>query len=310
MPGLFLFVRMTREVCLLTCADMSSPFLLLPHRSVLALRGPDTIALLERLVTNATTDWSIGETRYGALLTPQGKVIADYLATRTDDGVLLDVAKETADELAKRLKMFRLRSQVEIDLLTNMHVFVALDDASIGAEPIAGADLVFCDPRYANGRLRAFTEREDWGAAKHSIHDYHVDRMDNVVPEQGTDFGSAEVFPADINMDVLGGIALNKGCFVGQEVVSRMHRRGKIRKRTLKIETSDQNPVQPGEEIKAPLPIGVVTSAEQWRALAIIRTDRLQRAETTGDAPTLNETPVTITKPGWLLAELAPMEET
>ena len=90
---------------------MASPFVYLPHRAIVSLAGPDTITLLERLVTNDTTDWGPGTTRYGALLTPQGKVLADYLAVRTADGVLLDVSKTEVDALAKRLKLFRLRSR-------------------------------------------------------------------------------------------------------------------------------------------------------------------------------------------------------
>ena len=93
---------------------MQSRFAFLPHRSVLALTGPDTLALLERLVTCNTTGWTPGEARYGALLTPQGKIIADFLALRTEDGVLLDVHTDALGDLAKRLKLFRLRAKVEI----------------------------------------------------------------------------------------------------------------------------------------------------------------------------------------------------
>ena len=97
-----IFVRMTFGTVASTCGSMASPFAYLPHRAVLSLAGPDTITLLERLVTNSTEEWAPGETRYGALLTPQGKVIADYLAIRTSEGVLLDVAEAYVEELAKR----------------------------------------------------------------------------------------------------------------------------------------------------------------------------------------------------------------
>ena len=89
---------------------MSSPFAYLGQRAVLSLSGPDTITLLERLVTNDSTNWAPGESLYVALLTPQGKVIADYLAIRTQEGVLLDVAEAQVEDLAKRLKLLRLRS--------------------------------------------------------------------------------------------------------------------------------------------------------------------------------------------------------
>ena len=298
------------EFSLLTCAFMASSFVHLPHRTIVSLRGPDTIALLERLVTNSTSDWAIGETRYGALLTPQGKVIADFLAMRSDEGVWLDVSKDHAADLAKRLKMFRLRSQVEIDVHDELFVFADLDAAQNHRSELPGAAHVYHDCRYEGGRLRVASTRSDWAVSSKSITEYHADRIGHVVPEQGTDFGAAAIFPADINMDVLDGVALNKGCFVGQEVVSRMHRRGKIRKRTLHVELPPEMTAQCGAEIKAPLPIGALTSVTEGSALAVVRVDRLTSAEQTGDTVTIDETPVTIKKPGWLVAELALMEET
>ena len=297
---------------------MASPFAYLPHRAVLSLSGPDTITLLERLVTNPTDNWAPGETRYGALLTPQGKVIADYLAIRTTEGVLLDVAEAHIDELAKRLKLFRLRSKVEIERLADVFVVAGIEDAPEGVRPISGAQHVYMDPRYSGGRLRGLATKESWAAwygyhrAEWSrpIDEYHRDRLSNGVPEQGSDFGSAEVFPADINMDVLGGVALNKGCFVGQEVVSRMHRRGNIRKRALPVNIPEDLDTAPGADILAPAPIGALTSFERPFGLARIRVDRWLKADADGTAATIDETPVTIAKPDWLLAELAAKDET
>lgn len=286
---------------------MNSDFIYLPQRTVVSLQGPDTMALLERLVTNATTDWASGETRYGALLTPQGKIIADYLALRTDEGVLLDVSKDHAADLAKRLKMFRLRSDVEIELLDKLRVMGSLKP---DAGPFESAAYIYQDPRYPDGRSRVLVEGPAADTDERALAAYHADRIANLVPEQGADFGNAEVFPAEINMDVLNGVALNKGCFVGQEVVSRMHRRGKIRKRTLSVTLPDSVSVQPGDDIKAPLPIGTISSVSGNRALALIRVDRLVSAQQSGLAPTLHETPVTFEKPAWLEAELARMEET
>jgi len=167
------------------------------------------MALLERLVTNATTEWQTGETRYGALLTPQGKIIADFLALRVEDGVWLDVAKDHAADLAKRLKMFRLRSAVEIHVREDLSVYAGL---SAGADlPSAMPELVqsCSDPRFPDGRLRLMTADRDL-AATGTLPQYHADRIAHAVPEQGTDFGAAEVFPSDINMDLLGGVAFRR----------------------------------------------------------------------------------------------------
>lgn len=287
---------------------MMSDLVYLPHRSILSLRGPDTLALLERLVTHATTDWPTGDTRYGALLTPQGKVIADFLAVRTEDGVWLDVSSDQAADLAKRLKMFRLRSAVEIEVCEALSVFAGLAACANPPAILPASVQVYCDPRYPDGRLRVISDAQDLAMTGRTLADYHNDRIAHAVPEQGLDFAAAEVFPADINMDTLGGVALNKGCFVGQEVVSRMHRRGTLRKRTLRVDLPDTMTVARGDEIKAPLPIGRVTSAVATQALALVRVDRLAAAGQAGARLTLNETPVTIEIPGWLEADPAPME--
>lgn len=297
-------------------AIMSSPFAYLGHRAVLSLSGPDTMTLLERLVTNPTDNWAPGDTRYGALLTPQGKVLSDFLALRTAEGVLLDTSKAYVEDLAKRLKLFRLRSKVEIEILEDVFVVAGLEEANAGVRPISGAQHVYLDPRYPSGRLRGLATKESW-AAWYGYHPaewsrpmdaYHTDRIENGIPEQGFDFEQADVFPADINMDVLGGVALNKGCFVGQEVVSRMHRRGKIRKRTVPVELATAT-ASPGDAILAPASIGDITSVEGPLALARVRVDRLATAERDGHTPLLHETPVTIRKPDWLVSEQTAISE-
>ena len=303
---------MTSQDTRLTSALMSSPFAYLPHRAVLSLSGPDTITLLERLVTNATDAWTPGETRYGALLTPQGKVLADFLAIRTSDGVLLDVAEAHVDDLAKRLKMFRLRSQVEIERLANVFVVAGLEAAPEGIRPISGAQHVYLDGRYPGDRLRGLATKESWAAwygyhpAEWSrpLNAYHSDRISHGIPEQGIDFGSADVFPADINMDILGGVALNKGCFVGQEVVSRMHRRGSIRRRTLTVTAAEDHTITVGSDLMAAATIGNVSSSEAHIGLARVRVDRWQKAVVDGVEITIDSQPVQIARPDWLVTEL------
>ena len=286
---------------------MDSSVFQLTDRSVLCLEGPDTIALLERLVTNDTRDWEPGAARYGGLLTPQGKVIADFLAVRTPDGVWLDVAKAYIEDLAKRLKMFRLRSQVEIEIRSDLSVFAS---AAPSVLPPEGEALAYRDPRYPDGRMRAFAADGIIDGAQQDLQAYHADRIAHGIAQQGVDFGAAEVFPSDINMDVLGGVALNKGCFVGQEVVSRMHRRGKIRKRTLRLASPEGLAGAPGDALMAPNPIGQLTSATSGQGLALIRVDRLLQAERAGEPILLNESSVTIEKPDWLAAELAAIDVT
>ncbi|MEM9738658.1 MAG: folate-binding protein [Pseudomonadota bacterium] len=267
---------------------MQSRFAFLPSRAVLALEGPDTIALLERLITSNTADWSPGEARFGALLTPQGKVIVDFLGIRTGDGVLLDVHKDAVDDLTKRLKMFRLRSDVNIEPVDGALVVAGIDPADHGVRPVSGAELVYIDPRYPGGRLRAIASETEWRQyhgheAEWSvpIGEHDADRIASCVPEWGRDYRSAQVFPADVNMDRLGGVDYKKGCFVGQEVVSRMYRRGSIRKRTVTLRHARPD-VEAQILSEQGQVIGAVTSTHGDLSLALLRIDRL--VQTTIDA--------------------------
>lgn len=228
--------------------------LAIPNRAVLSLDGPDTIALLERTVTNTVQDWTNGEIRYGALLTPQGKLIADYLATRTETGVLIDLHEDALDDLAKRLKMFRLRADVQIERAEDTYVAAGEDGTP--------------DPRSAALPKRIITADKPANSAS----DYHAQRIAAGIPEWGSDYRAAEVFPTDINMDVMNGIDYKKGCFVGQEVASRMKRKGTLRKRTLRIEGTA---LEVGADITAATSIGTATSISGTHGLALIRLDRL-----------------------------------
>jgi folate-binding protein YgfZ len=256
---------------------------ILSDRSVLVLDGPDTIALLERLVTNNTHDWPVGEARYGALLTPQGKVLADYIAHRTEAGALLDVATHGVGDLSKRLQMFRLRAKVEIGV--------------DGKQAVAIGDEGTEDPRSPALPKRSFIEAGSAPAI--SPEDWNAICIPAGVAEWGRDFQGAEVFPWEINMDRLGGVDLKKGCFVGQEVVSRMHRRGKLRKRTVIVE--GENP-EAAQSIEGETPVGDITSASGDTALARVRVDRLAKA---GDTLTVDGKPAKILGPDWLKEELA-----
>jgi tRNA-modifying protein YgfZ len=262
----------------------------LPHRAVLRLSGPDTLALLERTVTHTVADWAEGAARYGALLTPQGKVIVDYLAYRTPDGVQIDVHEEAADDLMKRLKMFRLRSAVEI-VRDDVRSVVAAEHG----EP---------DPRSEKLPRRRIVDRPPAGGVLES---WDALAIVAGVPEWGRDYRAAEIFPTDMNMDLMGGIDYRKGCFVGQEVASRMKRKALIRKRTVRVSGAA---LAPGAEVRAgAVLIGAVTSAVGSEGLALIRTDRLAKSMGAAEPVTVNAAPALIPDTGWLQAELSLLME-
>lgn len=229
--------------------------LALPYTAQIGLNGPDTVTLLERLVTCRVDDMRTGDARPGALLTPQGKILSDFYLTRTETGFDLRVHADIAGALEKRLKMFRLRADVEI---TSAQLSSAMPD--------------------------------------------HTARIAEGLPAFGADFDTGEVFPTDVNLDIRGGIDYKKGCFVGQEVVSRMKRRGKIRKRSVVLTGA-------GLETGAPIMagakrLGYVTSASDTNALAVLRIDHLSDA-LGGQTPlTCHDMPVTAHLTNWLSAEM------
>jgi len=262
----------------------------LPDRAILNLTGPDTLALLERTVTHKVADWAEGEARYGALLTPQGKVIADYIAHRTPEGVLIDVHREAAEDLLKRLKMFRLRSAVEMALCENLVSAVSTHGAS--------------DPRSGNLPRRAITPPGDAGDP---LPGWDVLAIRAGVPEWGRDYRAGDVFPTDINMDLMNGVDYRKGCFVGQEVASRMKRRTLIRKRTVRVHGAA---LAAGAEVRAgESVIGTVTSAADGEGLALIRTDRFARSIQAEAPVTVNGAAAGIEGAPWLMTEVRTLTE-
>ncbi len=277
----------------------------LAHRTLIALSGPDTLSLLERLVTHDTQNWDIGSTRYGGLLTPQGKVICDWLAVRTPEGVVLEVDAGLADELVKQLTLFRLRSQVSIERRRDLAIWVLTPDAK--AEPDQ-VQLRYQDPRYTPAQRRIALPAGAQMAQGSELSAYHAERIRNGIVEQVFDFLGRDVFPADINMDIHEGVALHKGCFVGQEVVSRMHRRGTIRKRTIALTAEqDLTDISPGAEVIAGTAIGIVTSIAPKIALARIRTDRLAKALQDGQAVHSQSVKLILVPIDWLIEELSAM---
>ena len=257
----------------------------LAHRSIVSVTGADAEPFLNGIVTVSTLGLAEGELHYGALLTPQGKIIADFLVSRQGAEILLDCASSIVPALIKRLTLMKLRAAV-----------VVRERSDLGVTVFTGAN----DPRSTGAPPRLIGPR----AATTDAASYHAARIAAGVPEQDFDFGPEDVFPADINMDLANGVDFRKGCFVGQEVVSRMKRRATARRRTLRAE------VAPGTRPGAPVlangfELGVLTTVSGGAALARVRIDRLADAQAKGEVITADVSPVVFDRPDWLAGELA-----
>ncbi|MBU6297309.1 MAG: folate-binding protein YgfZ [Alphaproteobacteria bacterium] len=256
----------------------------LTDRAVIALTGPEARPFLQGLVTNDVKDVSPGRAAYAALLTPQGKILFDFLIAAGDDELLIDCRHEAREALIKRLSMYRLRSKVDISRRDDIGVFTGLNSG-------------VTDPRLQALGGRALMPKHE--PAQDGAQDYLAKRLELGVPE-GIDFGSDQMFALDANLDELHAISYEKGCYVGQELTARMKYRGKDRKRLLTITTKDGSPL-PASGIAVTADgrdVGVISSRYGARGFTLVRLDRL--TEASGAALEAAGVPVDVTKPIWL----------
>ena len=247
----------------------------LDDRGVVELKGPDARALLHRLVTSDVMGLSRGEARYAALLSPQGKIAADFLILDDTpeggaDRFLLDVPADRAPDLARKLTMYRLRAAVRI----------ADRSAELGVTAHWPDGPGFRDPRHPELGTRAIGPRAGGDPEARLRYDAH--RIALGVPDGGRDFAYGDAFPHDANLDRLGGVDFAKGCYVGQEVVSRVHHRGTARKRIVQVGFDGRAPA-PGSDITVgEIAIGTMGTSVGTRGLATVRIDRAADAAALG----------------------------
>ena len=276
-----------------------SKTILLKNRVAIEITGADAAQFLQGVITQDVTAQPEGEARYGALLTPQGKVICAGLWLRTDKGFLVDTPAQADAALVKRLTMLKLRADVSIQLRDDLACYV-FADADLH-------DLHYKDPRSPLLPLRAFKPQDRNDACREQA--WHEVRIRACIPEQGRDFGENEVFPTDINMDLLHGVDFKKGCFVGQEVVSRMKRRANIRRRTVPFHFPKGAPPSETAIEIGDSTIGILTSTEGEYALGRIRLDRMTKAiDASGEIFTADGREAELIRPDWLENEISALD--
>ena len=243
------------------------------NRSVFRLSGEGVSEWLDGLITNSLKE----AITFTALLTPQGKIIADFFVTKDGHDLLIDTPAKFAESLFKRLRMYKLRAPIEItDETESLNVYAIWDGQG---------DEGHADPRHSSlGRRLISQDYLD------ENDDYNAHRLSLGVADSERDFETVTTFPADANMDLMNGVDFKKGCFVGQEVVSRMKRMTTVKKRmrSLVIEgnAAKGDKIMAGERV-----IGEVYHVHKNLGMGLIRLDRLKAAEL---KPTINDTPVMI----------------
>ena len=277
---------------------------LLPDRGLVEVRGPDATVFLQDLVTNDVESIKPGEAMFAGLLTPQGKILCDFLIHMRDPQTYwLDCMRDQADIILKRLSMYKLRAKAEIAGRSGeLAVGAAWGDAPQEGN---GAFLaLYADPRYAPLGERfvvAASTSEPAGlfAATGSAAAYHSHRVSLAVPQGGLDYAYGEAFTHEACYDELHGVDFDKGCYVGQEVVSRMHHRGIAKTRIAAIEASAPLDLT-GAEIRAgEFPVGTLGSMDGTHGIAMLRLDRLEEAARHGIPLRVGDTILTARTPPW-----------
>jgi hypothetical protein len=238
---------------------------ILKDRSLILISGDDAEKFLENIVTCRVAGMAINAMAFGALLTPQGKIMFDFFILRREDGFLFDLPADIAEEFAKRMTFYKLRAKVDISSMDQLSVTALWGDNN---------DTGIEDPRLPTMGTRYYSddlpESEDGN--------YDELRVANCMPEGGKDFEYGDAYPHETLMDQFGGVDFRKGCFVGQEVVSRMQHRGTVKKRIIMIRAEENLPPT-GETILADgKPAGKLGTVCSTGGLALLRLDRVAKA--------------------------------
>ena len=273
----------------------------LPDRGVVKVSGEDARAFLDGLLTTNVELVTPGIGRFGALLTPQGKIIVDFLVTEAPEahggGFVFDVPLALAQAFATKLGFYKLRKKVTIDNLSPQLGVMAVWDGTPATKP----DLAFEDPRDPQLGWRVFTPDDlvdetaaALGAEVTDSEAYEAHRIASGAPRGGVDFIYGDAFPHETNMDRLHGVDFDKGCYVGQEVVSRMQHRGTARTRTIRVRLDGSVPEIGLPVIAGDKPVGTMGSSANGVGLALLRTDRVSDALDAGLPLTAGGLPISV----------------
>jgi folate-binding protein YgfZ len=283
----------------------------LPDRGVVKVAGEDARSFLNGLVTTDVGKLAPSAGRFGALLTPQGKIIVDFLITEAPaghgGGFLIDCPKALAQALADKLKFYKLRAKVTVENLSDDLGVLAAWDGKIATQP----DLAFADPRDERLGTRVLipvelTQKlaELIGAELVDASDYEAHRIALGVPRGGLDFIYGDAFPHETNMDRLAGVDFDKGCYVGQEVVSRMQHRGTARTRSVKVLLEGPSPEVGATILAGDKPVGTIGSTASGNGIALVRTDRVADALDAGQPLTAGGLSVRLAEPEIVRAQM------
>jgi folate-binding protein YgfZ len=274
---------------------------LLTDRGVVKVAGIDARKFLNGLVTADMGKVTEQNPGFAALLTPQGKIIVDFIVTGDDDTFFLDCPRALATALFERLGFYKLRAKVVVEDVSGLVVVMAIWD---GAAP-APWGVHYVDPRLPELGLRCISPpgpaaaAAAFGAELVDAAAYEAHRIALGVPAGGLDFAYGDAFPHEADMDQFNGIDFQKGCFVGQEVVSRMEHRGTARTRVVPVALGEAAPAAGSAVTAGGKPMGVMGSTAGRHGLALLRLDRVGEALAAGASLQADGKELKLVKPAW-----------
>jgi len=262
------------------------PAVFLKNRSLIRVSGSEAQSFLQNLITTDIAALGAEETRPGALLTPQGKILFDFMIWRDGDAFVIETDDSQRDALLKRLTMYKLRAAVDLS--------AAGEGVTVSWEPAIEGPT---DSRFAKAGIGLVRKAGEHGTD--DLEAYDALRTANGIALSGQDYALQDAFPHDVLMDINGGLSFRKGCYVGQEVVSRMQHRGTARRRVVIVKAETALPPSGTEITAAGKPVGTLGSVTGKTGLAIVRIDRAGEAMATGTPLLAGETSVAVELPAW-----------
>ena len=279
---------------------------LLPDRGVVKVAGNGARSFLHGLVTADILELTPGTARFCALLTPQGKIVADFIVTeapaKDGGGFFLDVQRALCGALIAKLNIYKLRAKVNVEDLSAVLAVLAAWDGSGATKQ----GLSYADPRLPPLGFRmmlpphlAAAAAAELGATLIDAAHYEAHRIALGVPQGGLDFSYGDAFPHEADMDQLGGVDFTKGCYVGQEVVSRMEHRGTARSRAVPVRYDGTAPAAGAPVTAGDRQVGIMGSSAAGRAVALLRLDRVAEALARDEPLVSGGVPIHLVKPDW-----------
>ncbi len=268
----------------------------LPDRAVIEIKGDDTLPFLQDLVTANVADLQPGEAAHSALLTPQGKILYDFFILAIDGGVLVDCAAQSATSLVQKLTMYQLRRALSIAPAEDLAVAAAWGSADLSS---LGDGHVFPDPRHTELGSRVIAPQAVIASISCQPPEAYLKHRYRLGIGDAAEIGSGELFPHEACYDQFASVDFSKGCYVGQEVVSRMQHRGTARSRLVPVDGSSTLPAAGAKVAADDRQVGTLLGAHGSNGLALIRLDRAANAAQAGKALSVDGQPITMHKPAW-----------